>query len=166
LRPEKGGVKPIKIPDEIVTVAKAAVRRFGSFQPTLFVHGTKGMVFTTLPFGETYEERIAIMTQAGIQIAKSDRVGDLERVYFVSEAWVSPVRDQYTQPSQDPNRQEVLLFNSLDAQTQAQGLEMYACVRNWKQEIVDLKRIPNPDGGSVGGRLLPSFLAGFRLFKR
>jgi hypothetical protein len=143
-----------------------AVARFGSFQPTLFVHGTEGRVFTTLPFGETNEERIAIMTEAGIQFAKSDRVGNVERVYFVSEAWVSPARDRYTKPSQDPNRREVLIFNSLDCRSEAQGLEMYACIRNWKQEIVDLKRIPEPAGGSVGGRLLPSFLAGFRLFKR
>jgi hypothetical protein len=166
LRPEKGGVKPIKIPDEIVEVARLAVARFGSFEPTLFVEGTKGKIFTTLPFGESNEERIAIMTQAGIQFAKSDRIGDVERVYFVSEAWVSPARDRYTQPSQDPNRQEVLIFNSMDGRTEAQGLEMYACIRNWKQEIIDLKRIPGPDGGSVGGRLLPSFLAGFKLFKR
>lgn len=147
-------------------VAKMAVARFGSFEPTLFVEGTRGRVFTTLPFGETPEARIGIMTQAGIQFAKSDKVGDCERVYFVSEAWVSPARKPYTMPSQDPNRQEVLIFNSLDVRSGEQGLEIYACVRNWKQEIVDLKPIPQPDGGSVGGNLLPSFLAGFRLFRR
>ncbi len=158
----------MSIPEEILTTAKEAMRRFGGHLPMLFVQGTKGKVFILLPFGETYAQRVDIMTQAGIQFAKSNKIGNVERVIFVSEAWASPARDGGTQmPSQDPNRFEVLLFNSLDARTGVQELEMYACIRNGKQDIIDLKSIPMPkDRGQVKSQLLPSFLAGYRLFKR
>ena len=68
--------------------------------------------------------------------------------------------------SQDPDRQEVLMFNLLDAKTNREELEIYACVRNGRKDVIDLKRVSQPEGGTVGGRLLPSFLAGFKLFKR
>jgi hypothetical protein len=132
----------------------------------LFVDGTKRRIYMPLPFGESSDERVAIMTQVGIQLAKANDIGDVERVIFVSEAWVSSARKSYIQPSQDPNRQEVLLFNLLDAKTNREELEMYACVRNGRKDLIDLKLMQLPDGGTVGGRLLPSFMAGFRLFKR
>jgi hypothetical protein len=140
------------------------MRTFGQFQPMLFVDGTKRRIYMPLPFGQTSDDRVAIMTQVGIQLAKARDIGDVERVIFVSEAWVSPA--SYIQPSQDPDRQEVLLFNLLDATTNREELEMYACVRNGRKDLIDLKLMQLPDGGTVGGRLLPSFMAGFRLFKR
>jgi hypothetical protein len=132
----------------------------------LFVDGTKRRIYMPLPYGETSDERVSIMTQAGIQLAKLNDIGEVERVIFVSEAWVSPARQPYIQPSQDPSRQEVLLFNLLDAKTNREELEIYACVRNGHRDIIDLKLVSQPEGGTVGGRLLPSFMAGFRLFKR
>ncbi len=156
------------IPEEIFTMAKECVRRFGHYLPTLFVQGTKGKVFTHLPFGETNAERVDIMTHVGVQFARSNKIGDVEWVMFVSEGWTSPARTPMTQlPSQDPNRYEVLLFNSLDARTNVQELEMYACIRDRKQSIIDLKSVPMPKGrGQVAGQLLPAFLAGYRLFKK
>jgi hypothetical protein len=142
------------------------VFKFGGFKPMLFVDGTKRRIYMPLPFGQTTDDRAAIMTQVGIQLAKAGDIGDVERVIFVSEAWVSPARASYIQPSQDPDRQEVLLFNLLDATTNTEELEIYACVRNGRKDIIDLKLVPQPVGGTVGGRLLPSFMAWFRLFKR
>ena len=157
----------MKISDDILGVAKEAVLRFGGFKPSLFVEGTSGKMYTHLPFGETNDERAQIMTEAGIKLAKSGKLGDVERVIFVTEAWVGPARERYVPPSQDPDRMEVLLFNMLDAKTNAQYLEMYSCVRNGKREITDLKLVPMPeDGKTVDGNLLPAFLSGFRLFKR
>ena len=163
--PEKGG-EDDQIPDEILTTVKKTVLHFGGFKPSLFVRGTKAKVYLSVPFGETNDQRIDIMIRAGIQRAKESQVGDVEQVVYVTEAWVSPARDKYVQPSQDPDRMEVLIFNSLDGRTGAQTLEMYACVRNWKQEVTGLRPVPQPDGGAVEGRLLASFMAGFTLFKR
>ena len=155
----------MKIPDEIFAVAKESVITLGRFQPTVFVLGTQGKVYMPLPFGETSDDRVAIMAQAGIQCAEAGRIGEVERIIFVSEAWVSPARQSYTLPSQDPNRQEVVLFNSLDARTNAQELEIYTCTRQGRQ-VIDLKLLEQPRQSTVEGRLLPAFLAGFRLFKR
>jgi hypothetical protein len=157
----------MKIPDDILATAKEAVLRFGYFKPSLFVEGTNGRVFTHLPFGESNDERVWIMTQAGMKLAKDGKLGDVERVIFVTEAWVGPARERYVPPSQDPDRMEVLLFNVLDAETNTQYLEMYSCVRNGQQEITDLKFVPMPEKGkTVDGNLLPAFLTGFRLYKR
>ena len=119
----------MKIPDDILGVAKESALRFGGFKPSLFVEGTDGKMYTHLPFGETNGDRVGIMTEAGIKLAKSGKLGDVERVIFVTEAWVSPARARYTPPSADPDRMEVLVFNMLDAKTNAQYLEMYSCVR-------------------------------------
>jgi hypothetical protein len=67
-------------------------------------------------------------------------------------------------PSQDPNRMEVLMISALEVKTNAQTLEMYACLRDYKQAVLDLKPISVP--GQIESRLLPAFLSGFRLFKR
>jgi hypothetical protein len=156
----------MQIPEEILVVARESALRFGRVDTMLFVHGTKGKVYMSLPFGKTSDDRVAIMTQAGVALAKRNNIGDVERVIFVCEAWTSPARQSYAMPSQDPDRQEVLLFNLLDATSNREELEMYACVRNGRGDIIELKLVPQPEGGTVGGRLLPSFMAGFKLFKR
>ena len=61
-----------------------------------------------LPAGDTLPERVHIMTQAGVALAKSGEVGEVEQVIYVSEGWVSPPRTPFLRPSQDPNRTEVL----------------------------------------------------------
>jgi hypothetical protein len=168
LRPEKGGARAIKIPEDILATCKEAMLQFGSFKPTLFVEGTNGKMYTHLPYGETNAKRIEIMVETGIQFAKSGKLGDVEKVISVSEAWTGPAREPYVPPSQDQNRQEVLLFSLLDARTNTQYLEMYACIRNWKQEVIDLKLIEVAGKGTVEviSALLPSFLAGYKMFKR
>jgi hypothetical protein len=72
---QKGGEKLMKIPDDIFGVAKEAVLRFGYFKPSLFVEGTNGKLYTHLPFGETNGERAQIMTEAGVELAKSGKLG-------------------------------------------------------------------------------------------
>ena len=156
----------MNIPDEILTTVKGFMYQFGQFEPMVFVFGTQGKWYMPLPFGQTSDDRAEIMTRAGVQVAKSGEIGDMEQVIYVSEAWVSPSRTPYIPPSQDLNRQEVLMFNSLDAKTNAQGLELYVCVRNRQQKITDLKVMEIPEKGSFESRLLPAFMAGFRLFKR
>ena len=88
---------------------------------------------------------------------------------YLCEAWLSPARESFTKlPSEDPDRMEVLLFNALDAKSNVQELEMYACIRNGDKDIIELKHAPMPENGNsqVGRQLLPSFLTGFKLFKR
>jgi hypothetical protein len=164
--PEIGGEIPINIPNEILTVAKDAMIRFGTCAPTLFVHGTKGKRYMYLPECETLTERVSIMTKAGKQMGQAGEAGEIEQVIYVFQGWSSPARTPYIRPSLDPNRIEVLVLSALDAKTNTQTLEMYACVRDAKQAVTDLKRIPLPEDTPVESPLMPAFLAGYRQFYR
>ena len=164
--PEKGGVTPINIPNEILTAAKDAMFRFGECSPTLFVHGTKGKRYMYLPMCESLTERVSIMTQAGKQMGQAGEIGEVEQVIYVCEGWSSPARSPFIRPSLDPNRIEVLVLSALDAKTNTQTLEMYACVRDTKQAVIDLKRVPLPEDTPVESPLMPAFLAGYRQFYR
>jgi hypothetical protein len=163
--PEIGGEIPINIPNEILTLAKEMMFRFGTCPPMVFARGTKGKVFMPLPECETLPERVHIMTQAGIQLAQGGKVGEIEQVFSVCEGWSSPARTPYVQPSQDPNRTEVLVISALDAKTNMQTLHMYACIRDVKQAVTDLKRVL-PEDAKAESPLLPAFLAGYRRFYR
>jgi hypothetical protein len=164
--PERGGETPIKIPDEILTIAKDSMFQLGGVPPTLFVLGAKHKTYMLLPEGETLPERVHIMTQAGVQLAKSGEVGEVEQVIYVSEGWASPPRTPFLRPSQDPNRTEVLVISASDAKTNTQTLQMYACIRGAKQAVTDLKRLPLPEDAKAESPLLPAFLVGYRLFYR
>ena len=139
--------------------------RFGACTPIVFVRGTKGNVYMPLPEGETLPERVSIMSQAGRQMAQDGMVGEIEQVIYVFQGWSSPVRTPYIRPSLDPNRHEVLVISALDAKTNTQTLQMYACIRDTKQAVIDLKRVL-PEDAEADSPLLPAFLAGYRLFKR
>ena len=163
--PEKGGATPINIPNEILTAAKDAMFRFGACTPIVFVRGTKGKSYMPLPEVETLAERVSIMTQAGKQMGLAGDAGEIEQVFYVFQGWSSPARTPYIRPSRDPNRAEVLVLSALDAKTNTQTLQMYACIRDTKQAVIDLKRIL-PEDAEADSPLLPAFLAGYRLFKR
>jgi hypothetical protein len=163
--PEKGGATPINIPNEILTAAKDAMFRFGACTPIVFVRGAKGKSYMPLPEVETLAERVTIMSHAGRQMAQAGKVGEIEQVIYVFQGWASPPRTPYIRPSLDPNRYEVLAISALDAKTNTQTLQMYACIRDTKQAVIDLKRVL-PENAEAESPLLPAFLAGYRLFKR
>src|SRR3712207_746909 len=105
------------------------------------------------------------MTQAGVQLAQDGKVGEIAQVFYICEGWSSPARTPYIRPSQDPNRAEVLVVSALDATTNTQRLQMYACIRDAKQAVIDLKQVL-PEDAEAESPLLPAFVAGYRLFHR
>jgi hypothetical protein len=163
--PEKGGATPINIPHEILAAAKEAMLRDGECSPIVFARGTKGNVYMPLPEVKTLPERVAIMNQAGKRMAEDGMVGEIEQVIYVFQGWSSPARTPYIRPSLDPNRHEVLVISALDANTNMQTVQMYACIRDTKQAVIDLKRVL-PEDAEADSPLLPAFLAGYQLFKR
>jgi hypothetical protein len=163
--PEKGGATPINIPNEILAAAKEAMLRDGECSPIVFVRGTKGNRYMPLPVGETLPERVHIMAQAGSQMGQAGKAGEVEQVIYVCQGWSSPARTPYIRPSLDRNRAEVLVISALDAKTNTQTLQMYACIRDTKQAVIDLKRVL-PEDAEAESPLLPAFLAGYRRFYR
>jgi hypothetical protein len=142
------------------------IRQYGGLQPAVFARGTRSKVFMSMPPGETIDERIDNMFRAGCQLAQSGDLGDLVQVIYVCEGWMGAAKTPMVMPSQDPNRQEALVFSMIDVNTHTQSIEIYVCVRDARQSVIDLKRVPLPEGASVESPLLPAFVAGFRLFKR
>jgi hypothetical protein len=139
------------------------VLKFGKHPPVLFVHGQKKKVFFELSAGSDHQERVEVMTRTAIQLAKNDDLGELESVIFVCEGWASPPRTPMVMPSQDPNREEVLIITGFDVRTKTQTAEVYAMVRDYKHAIVDLKPVFLPkEGQAVASDLLPSFVAGYQ----
>ena len=139
--------------------------RDGECSPIVFARGTKGNVYMPLPEVKTLPERVAIMNQAGKRMAEDGMVGEIEQVIYVFQGWASPSRTPFIRPSLDPNRNEVLVISALDAKTNTQTLQMYACIRDTKQAVIDLKRVL-PGDAEAESPLLPAFLAGYRLFYR
>ena len=57
------------------------------------------------------------------------------------------------------------MISALDANTNKQTVQMYACIRDTKQAVIDLKRVL-PEDAEADSPLLPAFLAGYLLFSR
>jgi hypothetical protein len=101
------------------------------------------------------------MFGTGVKVASEGDLGKLNKVFFVTEAWMSPARQNYVRPSKDPNRIEILLINCLDALTKEQTLEGFEYVRDEKGSLTEIKPLPMPKDIRVEGTLLPAFVAGF-----
>lgn len=157
----------MKIPSVIVTAVKEYALKYGKHPPVLFVHGRRKKIFFEVSWGSNHQERVDIMTRTGVRFAKDEELGDLESVIFVCEAWASPPRTPMVMPSKDPNREEVLVISGLDVRTKKQTVEIYALIRDYKQSVIGLKPVFLPEEGqTVASDLLPSFVAGYQLFKR
>jgi len=145
---------------EIIDIAKKLMLRDGYHAPMVFAKGTKCNVIVALEiFGNTAEERVEDMVNAGAMLADKRNVGELEQIVLVNEAWIGKNLD--VMPSQDPNRIEVLTINSLDTSTQDENLTLFEVMRNPKGQVTDLKQVVLPENGSVKGKLLTAFQNGY-----
>lgn len=153
---------------EIVKIAKQILTQFGTHAPMLFVRGSKGGGMVTFKdFGPEHEDKLRQMANAGVEAAVKYPSGDLHSVIFVTEAWMGTAKkgQQYTQPSKDPKRKEMLLITTLDAVTSKQGLLMYQMIRNKRGELIELNRFTGK-WDSVESPLLPAFVAGYNLITK
>jgi len=147
---------------EIIDIAKQLMLRDGYHAPMVFAKGTKSRVAVVLErFGNTADERVGDMLNAGAMVADRRNIGELEQIVLVNEAWMS--RNVDVMPSQDPKRIEVLVINSLDTSTQEEYLTAFEIVRNPKGQVIDLKQAVLPEKGSAKGKLLTAFQEGYQI---
>src|SRR4051812_33301364 len=104
--------------------------------------------------GKDVIERSTGMMAAGYAVGRHFDGGEITQVVLVMEGWMSPPRQDFVRPSQDPNRLAVLLISAIDPQTEEQVGEAYACVREKNQALVALKRVSLPDAATVKSPLL------------
>jgi len=147
---------------KIVDVAKTIFLRDGYHAPIVIVKGTKGGRTVLLEqFGDTANERAKDMFYAGALLAQKGNIGELELIVFVSEGWIGT--NINVLPSQDPNRIEVLLINSLDARTQKENTLQFEIKRDPKGKVLDLKELVFSKTVEAKGWLLPAFQKGYQI---
>jgi|SRR5450755_3810094 hypothetical protein len=155
--------------EEVTKVAKEVITHCGSHPSTLFVTGEKGKVFTNFPdFGPDHEDKVRQMANMGVKIACQRNIGDLNYLIFVTEAWMSWLAKgkSYVQPSKDPKHIEVLTLSTLDVPTHKQTMLAYQMERDKSGNLIELEKLPLPDGVAVESPLLPAFIAGYNLIAR
>jgi hypothetical protein len=158
--------------EDIARLAREVALRDGYHAPTLIVEGDGGPLLGQFPeLPETHDGRCEMMQAAGYALAQEAALGELRRVFFISEAWMSTADrggPPYTPPSQDPRRREVLIVSGLEVQTQQAGMVIFEMVRDEDSELTGLQRfvVPTQDGEHIESPLLEAFVQGFRSGRR
>lgn len=128
--------------DQIADLAKEVLLKLGSHVPTVIVVGSLGKGVAELHGElETSEDRAKAMKVLGRIFRKENTLGRLEKVYFVSEGWMSKAArsDKLIQPSKDPNRVEVLVVSGLDLVSKKTELLLFEMVREMSGRLHDIR---------------------------
>lgn len=155
--------------EEIISNAKETTLKDGHHVPILIVEGSKNLIVSQLQeMPETHNERLALMKFIGVMAAKSEKVGNLEQVFLVSEGWMSIASENKPpemRPSKNPNRKEVLIVSGLHVSKQEKQLKIFEMIRNPNKQVVDLPELhPSAEKeGKIEIPLLEAFAEGFKI---
>jgi len=149
--------------EDVLRQAKDFVLRHGYHPPVLWIQGTNGRKYILFEeFPNEYEEKVALMYVAGKQLAQQSKMGPLNNVFLVMEAWMG--KNRTIRPSQDPERIEVLIISRLDVLTQEQTVITLEYIRDVDGILREIKDMVLPDGETAAkaeSPLLPAFIAGY-----
>ncbi len=152
----------------IAAIARENLLKYGNHVPTVIAVGTAGQGIGQLEGElETSEDRARAMKVLGRVFRREGYVGELRKVFFVSEGWMSVAAKtggNIIRPSKDPNRMEVLVVSELDLPNKKTNMLLYEMVRNEKGELRDIKPYQVEDGkGGLETRsyLLEAFFRGY-----
>ena len=160
--------------DKIKKSAMETMLKNGKHLPHLVIcGGGENVAMCLLPdMPEDFVERQKMFGVAGIKLAMegSDKFGALQKIYFISEGWMSTVekkdeRKPYVQPSKDPKRKEVLTIYSHEVDTKYKDMVVLEIKRDKKGKFSTLKDItPKKVGvGDVKSALIDAFIKGYEL---
>lgn len=151
--------------ENLARSAKELTLQMGWHAPTLLVAGSKQRVggqFEHMP--PTHEDRVRLMHAAGQSFGEHDTLGALQQVVFITEAWISVLAkgESFRQPSQDPERKEVLCISRLDVATKQHDLILYQIIRDVDERIIDLPdfQVGNEES-TTDSPLLKAFAVGY-----
>jgi hypothetical protein len=152
--------------NQISAIAKEVMLKDGYHAPTLIVEGTKeGGILSLKHFPDDPDEKHLAMQATGYNVGKKAELGELVRVFLISEAWVSMAKSgtlPSVRPSKDPNRREVLIISSL-AVDRTTALTLFHIERDAAGKVTGLTEFsPSPeDAPTMKSPLLDAFLHGF-----
>jgi hypothetical protein len=151
----------------IASMAKDHLLKTGGHPPTVLVIGTRGTVEGHLEVDmANHQEKVNAMRILGKVLSKERKLGDLRKVFFISEAWISvpgkpgsnPMR-----PSLDPNRVEILLVSELDMASKKSSILLYEMVRDQGGELREVipYQFEDDKKGETRSYLLEAFVSGY-----
>ena len=161
---------------EIVQHAKDELLKEGELRPWLYVEFEEKelniIAFADFPYKTTLEKQ-KVFFGLGRKLGTESPGKNICQVVFIVEAWMSSYpkgerHKKHVAPSKDPNRQEVLTIQVLDAnhatRKLTQSVHIVDMIRDGSGELVDL--LHRKDGiQEVHSTLLTAFLAGFESTK-
>lgn len=169
MSPERREREPERFELEgIAQLAKEVALRDGHHVPMLIAEGSEGPAVLQIGgLPSTHEERARLMRAAGMALAQSGEMGELRKVFFISEAWMSQAgegRPPRIRPSQDPERLEVLIVSSLEVQTKATQIVAFEMIRDVQGQLAELRLLEVGEGqrGHAESPLLNAFARGFK----
>lgn len=118
---------------------------------------------------DTHERRVRQMFTMGVALAKRDEIGLPEQTFFITEAWMSTMKEQHAPivpPSQDSDRQEVLFVSNLDLIDGQSRAVMFEMIRDRKNNLMEVNEMQIGDReqpAQVENPLLTAFVHGFAL---
>jgi len=151
----------------LAATAKEKTLKFGYHVPTVIAVGSLGTVLGQISGeADSSEERARAMRVLGRAFQKAGKLGDLHRLYFISEGWMSevegPEKRINIKPSQDPNRKEILLISELNLIKRQTNLILFEMERNENGELVAIDTYKNIKGDlEAKAYLLEEFVQGF-----
>lgn len=153
--------------EDITRLAKESALKQGQHIPTVVVEGSLQPVYAQFKeFPGTHEERLNRLFAAGYSLAEEGQVGNLKQVFFISEGWLS-TRVTGTlpdvPPSQDPNRQEVLIISCLQILGHKTRIRLLEMLRNSAGKLIGLRELDldQDERADAENPLLDAFVAGF-----
>jgi hypothetical protein len=156
--------EPVRL-EHVVRLARETLLRDGYHAPTLVVDGSRRVLVVQITeLASEHTGRVEQMVIAGRVVAREGQGGQLRRVYFVCEGWMSLARDGVMPgmlPSQDPQRKEVLVVTGIDVRTRQTETVLYEMVRDGQGELRELVDVDQPAGGSADSPLLDAFVFGY-----
>ncbi len=161
--------------NDVFEKIKETILKFGEPLPVLIVEGTKDGVVIPLQDlpGRDTSERVSSLRNYGAEMACERPVGQLQKVFLINQAWASRPKGgklPTLPPSQDPQRQEVLLIVELDVSSTKQQSVAFELVRDktgqltLMQPLMEDGKIIKPD--EVFSPLLPAFVQGYSIISR
>jgi len=115
--------------------------------PQLIMCGKKGNSIIVLSnFPTDSKEKMKIMTEAGVKTAifEKDKIGELEKVFFISEMWYSVQKKNimsFIAPSKDPQKKEVLLISELNVLDDREKVSYFNIKRKENNRITNIQKI-------------------------
>ncbi len=166
--PKPQGEHPKLTLKDVVRVAQDVALNQGGHTPMLVVEGRRNTMGYQVPeMVDSHEGRTQQFFMIGLMLASVAEIGVLQQVFFISEGWMSVVEEGKEidrPPSEDPQRQEVLMIYGLSVATRKAQMQLFEMRRDEKG---DLKSLEAPKGSlnvqetQVESPLLNAFALGF-----